>query len=133
VITIGDNIPSPACLEANAHALARYAALCQDVGLVPVVEPEVLMDGGHTLEQCFEVTEEVLRTVFNQLFIQGVMLEGIILKPNMIVPGLKCTKQESAEEVADATVKCFCVPFLPQFRGLLFCRVANLLNWLQTG
>jgi fructose-bisphosphate aldolase, class I len=107
VITIGDGIPSRACMEANAHALARYAALCQESGLVPIVEPEVLMDGDHTLEQCFEVTEEVLRTVFDQLFIQGVMLEGIILKPNMIVPGLKCPKQESAEKVADATVKCF--------------------------
>jgi fructose-bisphosphate aldolase, class I len=107
VITIGDGIPSHACLEANAHALARYAALCQEAGLVPIVEPEVLMDGGHSLEQCFEVTEEVLRTVFDQLFFQGVMLEGIILKPNMIVPGLKCPKQESAEKVADATVKCF--------------------------
>jgi fructose-bisphosphate aldolase, class I len=107
VITIGEGIPSHACLEANAHALARYAALCQEAGLVPIVEPEVLMDGGHTLEQCFEVTEEVLRTVFDQLFFQGVMLEGIILKPNMIVPGLKCPKQESAEKVADATVKCF--------------------------
>ncbi|WP_372949686.1 class I fructose-bisphosphate aldolase [Mariniphaga sp.] len=107
VITIGDNIPSRACMEANAHALARYAALCQETGLVPVVEPEVLMDGNHTLEQCFEVTEEVLRTVFNQLFVQGVILEGMILKPNMIVPGLKCPKQETAEKVADATVKCF--------------------------
>ncbi len=107
VITIGDGIPSHACMEANGHSLARYAALCQEAGLVPIVEPEVLMDGDHTLEQCFEVTEEVLRTVFIQLFKQGVMLEGIILKPNMIVPGLKCPKQESAEKVADATVKCF--------------------------
>jgi fructose-bisphosphate aldolase class I len=107
VITIGDNIPSRACLEANAHALARYAALCQEVGLVPIVEPEVLMDGDHSLKHCSEVTEEALRTVFDQLFIQGVLLEGIILKPNMIVPGLKCPKQESAEKVADATMKCF--------------------------
>lgn len=107
VITIGDGIPSRACLEANAHALARYAALCQESGLVPIVEPEVLMDGDHTMKQCIEVTEEALRTVFDQLFIQGVMLEGIILKPNMIVPGLKCPNQESAEKIADATVKCF--------------------------
>jgi fructose-bisphosphate aldolase, class I len=107
VITIGDGIPSRACLEANAHALARYAALCQESGLVPIVEPEVLMDGDHTMKQCFEVTEEALRTVFDQLFIQGVMLEGIILKPNMIVPGLKCPKQETAEKIADETVKCF--------------------------
>jgi fructose-bisphosphate aldolase, class I len=107
VIVIGDGIPSRASIEANAHALARYAALCQESGLVPIVEPEVLMDGGHTMEQCFEVTEEVLRTVFDQLYIQGVMLEGLILKPNMIVPGLKCKIQQSAEEVADATVNCF--------------------------
>lgn len=107
VITIGDGIPSRACLEANAHALARYAALCQESGLVPIVEPEVLMDGDHTMKQCFEVTEEALRTIFDQLFIQGVMLEGIILKPNMIVPGLKCPNQESAEKIADETVKCF--------------------------
>ena len=107
VISIGDEIPSRACLEANAHALSRYAALCQEAGLVPIVEPEVLMDGDHSLKQCFEATEEALRTVFDQLFIQGVILEGIILKPNMIVPALNCPKQESAEKVADATVKCF--------------------------
>jgi fructose-bisphosphate aldolase class I len=83
VIVIGDGIPSRGCIEANAHALARYAALCQEAGLVPVVEPEVLMDGTHTLERCCEVTEEVLRTVFNQLYTQRVTLEGMILKPNM--------------------------------------------------
>lgn len=106
VITVGDGIPSQACIEANAQALARYAALCQDAGLVPVVEPEVLMDGDHTLERCFEVTEEVLRTVFSQLYRQGVMLEGVILKPNMVLAGLTCPKQETVDEVADATVKC---------------------------
>ncbi len=106
VIAIGDGIPSRGCIEANAHALARYAALCQEAGLVPVVEPEVLMDGDHTLEQCREVTEEVLRTVFNQLNSQRVMLEGMILKPNMVLPGLTCPKQESVDEVADVTVKC---------------------------
>ena len=106
VITIGKEIPTLACIEANAHALARYAALCQEVGIVPIVEPEVLMDGDHTLERCIEVTEQVLHTVFNQLYIQGVLLEGMILKPNMIVPGLACDKQESVDEVADATVKC---------------------------
>jgi fructose-bisphosphate aldolase class I len=106
VIVIGKNIPSPACIEANAHALARYAALCQEVGLVPVVEPEVLMDGEHTMEQCSAVTEKVLRTVFNQLYMQGVILEGMILKPNMVLPGLHCLKQETVDEVADATVKC---------------------------
>ena len=106
VIAIGDGIPSRGCIEANAHALARYAALCQEAGLVPVVEPEVLMDGSHTMERCFEVTEEVLKTVFNQLYIQRVMLEGMILKPNMALPGLACSKQETVDEVADATVKC---------------------------
>jgi fructose-bisphosphate aldolase class I len=106
VIVIGDNLPSRGCISANAHALARYAALCQEAGLVPVVEPEVLMDGEHTLERCSEVTEEVLRTVFNQLYTQRVMLEGMILKPNMVLPGLTCPKQQSVDEVANATVKC---------------------------
>jgi fructose-bisphosphate aldolase class I len=105
-IAVGEVIPSRSCIEANAHALARYAALCQEAGLVPIVEPEVLMDGGHTLERCFEITAEVLRTVFNQLYTQRVMLEGMILKPNMVLPGKDCPKQESVEEVADATVTC---------------------------
>ena len=106
VIAVGDGIPSRGCIEANAQALARYSALCQEAGLVPVVEPEVLMDGEHTLERCFEVTEEVLRTVFNQLHAQRVMLEGMILKPNMVLPGLSCPKQETVDDVADATVRC---------------------------
>ena len=101
VIAIGDNIPSQGCIEANAHALARYAALCQEAGLVPIVEPEVLMDGDHSLERCSEVTEKVLRTVFNQLYTQRVMLEGIILKPNMVLPGLTCPPQEKVSEVSD--------------------------------
>jgi fructose-bisphosphate aldolase class I len=107
VIAIGDDIPSRGCIEANAHALARYAALCQEAGLVPVVEPEVLMDGGHTLERCFDVTEEVLREVFRQLHSQGVVFEGMILKPNMVVPGLACIRQNTVGEIADATVTCF--------------------------
>jgi fructose-bisphosphate aldolase class I len=106
VIAIGDGIPSWGCIHANAHALARYAALCQEAGLVPVVEPEVLMEGDHTLDKCREVTDKVLRTVFSELFAQRVMLEGIILKPNMILPGSTCPKQETVEEVADATVNC---------------------------
>ena len=106
VIAIGDRIPSRGCIEANAQALARYAALCQEAGLVPVVEPEVLMDGDHTLERCSEVTEEVLRAVFNQLYGQQVMLEGMILKPNMVLPGLTCPRQEEVGHVADATVRC---------------------------
>jgi fructose-bisphosphate aldolase class I len=106
VLVVGNGIPSRGCIAANAHVLACYAAVCQKTGLVPVVEPEVLMDGGHTLERCFEVTEEVLRTVFNHLYKQRVILEGMILKPNMVLPGLTCPKQESVEEVAAATVKC---------------------------
>jgi len=106
VIAIGNGIPSRGCIEANAHALARYAALCQESGLVPIVEPEVLMAGEHTLERCCKVTEEALRTVFDQLYTQGVMLEGMILKPNMALPGLIFSQQETADEVADATVKC---------------------------
>src|SRR5665213_3770393 len=105
VIAVGDDIPSRGCIEANAQALARYAALCQETALVPIVEPEVLMDGGHTLERCCEVTEEVLRTVFIQLYTQRVMLEGMILKPNMLLPGLTCPRQEAVDEVADATVR----------------------------
>ena len=90
VITIGEGIPSCGCLEANAHALARYAALCQEVGLVPIVEPEVLMDGDHTLDQCAQTTEAALHTVFGQLYRQRVFFEGMILKPNMVLPGLEC-------------------------------------------
>jgi fructose-bisphosphate aldolase, class I len=106
VIAVANGIPTRDCVEANTEALARYAALCQEAGLVPVVEPEVLMDGEHTMERCAEVTEDVLRTVFNQLYAQRVMLEGMILKPNMVVPGLACPKQETVDEVADATVTC---------------------------
>jgi fructose-bisphosphate aldolase class I len=106
VIAIEEGIPSRGCIEANAQALARYAALCQEAGLVPIVEPEVLMDGAHTLERCFEVTERVLHTVFDHLYTQRVMLEGVILKPNMVLPGLNSPKQDSVDVVADATVRC---------------------------
>jgi fructose-bisphosphate aldolase class I len=105
VIAAGNGIPSGGCIEANAQALARYAALCQEAGLVPVVEPEVLMDGDHTMARCAEITEEVLRAVFEQLYLQRVTLEGMILKPNMVVPGLACSTQATVDEVADATVK----------------------------
>ena len=105
VIAIGENIPSRSCLEANAQVLARYAALCQEAGLVPIVEPEVLMDGDHTLEVCRKVTDEVLRNVFIQLNCQRVLLEGMILKPNMVLPGLACPTQESVDEVANITMK----------------------------
>ncbi|MGA7258260.1 MAG: class I fructose-bisphosphate aldolase, partial [Terracidiphilus sp.] len=106
VIAIGKEVPSQGCIEANAQALARYAALCQEAGLVPIVEPEVLMVGDHSLQRCFEVTEKVLRVVFSQLNAQGVVVEEMVLKPNMIVPGLTCPTQEGVEEVADATVSC---------------------------
>ena len=101
VIAFGEGGPSRGCVEANAQALARYAALCQEAGLVPVVEP-----GEHSLERTFEVTEGVLRSVFNRLYAQRVLVEGMILKPNMVLPGLTCPQQESVDEVADATVKC---------------------------
>jgi fructose-bisphosphate aldolase class I len=106
VITIGDGIPSWSCIEANALILALYAALCQEADLVPIVEPEVLMDGDHTMERCAEVTEATLHEVFDQLVAQDILLEGMILKPNMVVPGLKCPHQNSNEEIADATVHC---------------------------
>ncbi len=106
VITLGDNLPTYGCIEANAHALARYAGLCQEAGLVPIVEPEVLMAGKHTMERCREVTEKTLRTVFYHLVQQRVLLEGVILKPSMVLPGLTCPKQETVEEVAAATVRC---------------------------
>ena len=106
VIAIGEEIPSQGCIEANAQALARYAALCQEAGLVPDREPEVLMAATIALQRCFEVTEEVLRVVFSQLHSQRVVLEGMVLKPNMVVPGSTCPTQESVDEVADATVSC---------------------------
>jgi len=104
VIAIGDDLPSRCCIAVNAHALARYAALCQEAGLVPIVEPEVLMQGNHTLEKCSEVTEKLLREVFCQIYLQGVVLEEMILKPNMVLPGSASTSQPAVEEVADATV-----------------------------
>jgi fructose-bisphosphate aldolase class I len=108
VIAIGNadsGIPSQGCMAVNAQALARYAALCQEAGLVPIVEPEVLMNGSHTLAQCRDVTEALLHEVFEQLHLQRVSLEGMILKPNMVLPGLACELQNSVDEVADATVQ----------------------------
>ena len=112
VIDIGQGIPSYACISANAHALARYAALCQDAQIVPIVEPEVLMDGDHDIDRCYEVTEFVLKETFQQLYYQKVALEGIVLKPNMAVPGKKSAKKASVQEVAEKTVKLLknCVP-----------------------
>ncbi len=107
VIRIDAGRPTPGCLLANAHALARYATLCQEAGLVPIVEPEVLMDGGHTLERCREVTEETLGIVFAQLVALRVRLEGMLLKPNMVLPGKDCPDQSDTETIAAATVECF--------------------------
>jgi fructose-bisphosphate aldolase class I len=106
VITIGDGIPSRGCIEANTMALAHYANLCQEAGLVPIVEPEVLMDGTHTLEECAAATEETLATLFHQLHVQRVALAQMILKPNMVLPALHCPQQDSVDAVADATVNC---------------------------
>ena len=106
VYRIDEDIPSAACLTTNAHALARYAALCQEAGIVPIVEPEVLMDGDHDIEVCDIVSEEVLRSVFNELAVQDVELEGILLKPNMVISGQDCAEQANVETVARATVRC---------------------------
>ena len=112
VINIGDGIPSRGCISANTHALARYAALCQENGIVPIVEPEVIMDGSHTAETCYEVTSSVLSALYTQLEEQNVYLEGSILKPNMIVSGTECPTQASVQQVAEMTLDCFnkCVP-----------------------
>jgi fructose-bisphosphate aldolase, class I len=107
VITIGDGIPSDACIHVNAHALGRYAALSQEAGIVPIVEPEVLMDADNTLARCLEVTSRTLRAVFDELDRQGVALEGMLLKPNMVISGKQCADQASSTEIAEATVDCF--------------------------
>lgn len=106
VIHVTDTLPSAACVSANAHALARYASLCQEQELVPIVEPEVLMDGSHSIERCEEVTSVVLHAVLDALFEQGVALEAILLKPNMVVAGKECAQQAAVEQVADATLRC---------------------------
>jgi len=106
VITIGENIPTRTCIEANAEALARYAALCQEADLVPIVEPEVLMDGAHTIERHFEVTQQTLESVFHALYEHRVALEGMLLKPNMVLSGKECPQQALVQEVAEATVRC---------------------------
>ena len=107
VITIGNGIPTPVCIDANAHALARYAALCQEANIVPIVEPEVLLDGDHNIDQCDEVTEATLTSVFYALHEQRVRLEGAVLKPSMVVSGADCPEQAGVEEVAARTVHCF--------------------------
>ena len=107
VITIGENMPTPYCMSANAHALARYAALCQEQGLVPIVEPEILMDGTHGIDESYQLTTETLYNVFYELVSQGVELEGMVLKPNMVLSGYDCSEQASVEQVAEMTVDCF--------------------------
>ena len=107
VITIADDTPSPYCLSTNAHALARFAAMSQEAGLVPIVEPEILRDGDHSIERCFEVTEETLREVFDQLAQQNVLLEGMLLKPSMVISGGSAAHRADPEEVAERTIDCF--------------------------
>jgi fructose-bisphosphate aldolase class I len=120
VIDIGPSIPSFNCVNANAHALARYAALCQEEDLVPIVEPEVLMDGDHSIDRCYEVTEWVLKSVYRELYYADVQLEGTVLKPNMVVPGKKSGARASVEEVAEKTLRVLkaCVP--PAVPGIAF-------------
>lgn len=106
VITIGETIPTSSCVDANAHALARYAALCQEAGIVPMVEPEVLMDGSHSLDESFEVTEATLRSLFHELYEQNVLLEGTILKASMVISGSEASSRAGVQDVAEATVQC---------------------------
>lgn len=120
VITVGHGIPTPFALEANAHALARYAALCQEQGLVPIVEPEVLMDGDHSIEDCEAATESTLHHVFDQLYRHGVALEGMLLKPNMVLPGKGSSQKPAPEAVAVATVGCFSRVLPSALPGVVF-------------
>ena len=120
VIDIADGIPTSFAVAANAHALARYAALCQEQQIVPIVEPEVLMDGAHSIERCEEVTSTVLQTVFNQLFEHRIYLEGMVLKPNMVISGKKASNRASPEQVAEATVRCLKRHVPPAVPGIAF-------------
>ena len=120
VLTISDDAPSSECVSANAHALARYAAICQEHGLVPIVEPEIQMEGTHTIEDSFVVTEEVLHTTFYELYAQGVIYEGMVLKPNMVLSGYECTTQASVDEVAEMTVTCLSRAVPSAVPGIVF-------------
>lgn len=120
VITIGKGIPTDACIEANAHALARYAALCQEANIVPIVEPEVLMDGDHTIERSYKETEKTQLVVFDQLKRQGVALEGIILKPSMVISGADCPTQASIKQVAEETIRCLLKTVPREVPGIAF-------------
>ena len=120
VITIEDGKPTDGCIEANAHGLARYAALCQEGGLVPIVEPEVLIDGDHTIERCYEVTQKTLHEVFRQLYVQNVAYDQMILKPSMVISGAGCSVQASVEEVATETIRCLLNTVPPNVPGIAF-------------
>jgi len=120
VITIGADIPSTACIRANAHALGRYAALCQEAGLVPIVEPEVLMDGAHSLDECFDITEATLHAVFSELFEQNVLLEGAILKASMVISGSDARERAGVDDVASATVQCLLNTVPAALTGVVF-------------
>lgn len=120
VITIGDDIPSRSCIDSNAHALARYAALCQEAGLVPIVEPEVLMNGTHDLDTSFDVTEATLKSLFQQLYEQNVMLEGTVLKASMVISGDQADNRASTQEVAEATVDCLLNSVPAAVAGVVF-------------
>src|SRR5579871_2198992 len=120
VIDIGEAIPTSGAIDANAHALARYAALCQEQDIVPIVEPEVLMDGGHSIERCEQVTSSVLQSVFDQLFVQRVLLEGMVLKPNMVISGKKAANRAGPEQVAEATLRTLKRHVPPAVPGIAF-------------
>jgi fructose-bisphosphate aldolase class I len=120
VITIGEGIPSVGCIRANAHALARYAALCQEAGIVPIVEPEVLMDADNTIERCFDVTSRTLKWTFHELLVQRVDLGGTLLKPNMVISGKGCPEQAPASRIAELTVQCFLTHVPAAIPGIVF-------------
>jgi fructose-bisphosphate aldolase class I len=120
VITIGDGIPTRTCLYSNAHALARYAALCQEAGLVPIVEPEVLMDGSHSIDDCYDVTEATLHAVFDQLYEHNILLEGTILKASMVLSGAEASTRADVDEVAEATVGCLLNTVPAAVPGIVF-------------
>ena len=120
VITIGDGVPSDACIHVNAHALARYAALSQEAGIVPIVEPEVLMDADNTIQRCHEVTSQTLGAVFEELDRQGVALEGMLLKPNMVISGKQCPTQAPSSQVAELTIDCFLRRVPAKVPGIVF-------------
>jgi fructose-bisphosphate aldolase class I len=120
VITIGEGIPSVACIRANAHALARYAGLCQEAGIVPIVEPEVLMDADNTIERCYDVTSRTLKWTFHELVVQGVDLRGTLLKPNMVISGKGCPEQAPPARIAELTVDCFMTHVPAAIPGIVF-------------